>query len=212
MVVGSALAQTPADSRNQRPDHPQNLEMPIPLPFIRSLPPEAYANRGDPESLLSTSSEVVNFDFSTPNMLTDLSRALTHEPPSQMIANCSITDPTCKQAVDMALAAKINVIETGKGDTIALVYEHTEARDCDARYVNNASNDSNLNHPAFGCAFRANTVQMVTNKKQFTHPGLLDFRDGEKTEQNYDTYLTPPPPPAQEASQGLSQSLTSDGR
>lgn len=36
-----------------------------------------------------------------------------------------------------------------------------------------------------------NIVQMVGDKRQFTNPALLDFRDGEKAVQSYETYLEP---------------------
>jgi hypothetical protein len=53
------------------------------------------------------------------------------------------------------------------------------------------SGSRSYNHPSFGCAVAGNAVQMVSDKRQFTNPGLLDFPDAEKAEMNYKNYLKP---------------------
>lgn len=59
--------------------------------------------------------------------------------------------------------------------------------------MDNSINPYNLNHRTFGCSTAVNMVQMVGDKRQFTSPALLDFRDGENAVQDYETYLKPLP-------------------
>ena len=64
---------------------------------------------------------------------------------------------------------------TGAGQSVDMLYERVAAYNCVNRYVNNSSNNANLNHPAFGCSVASNIVQSVTDKRQFTNPALLDM-------------------------------------
>jgi hypothetical protein len=52
-------------------------------------------------------------------------------------------------------------------------------------------NPYNLNHPTFGCTIASNMVQMVSDKREFTNPGLTGEADGLKTSQRVGFYNTP---------------------
>jgi type IV pilus biogenesis protein CpaD/CtpE len=64
-------------------------------------------------------------------------------------------------------------------------------RDCNPHYIDNMSGSRSYNHSAFGCSVASNTIKMVSNKKQFTNPALMDFPDAEKYNQSYSDYLKP---------------------
>ena len=177
------------------------------LSACQTVPPKAYANRGDPESLLTASSDIVTIDLESKASLKKLSETLAQNPPTRITLNCSLEDALCNHAKGIVSATKIDSNVTGEGTNVTLTYDRVVARDCENRYIDNSMNGSNLNMPTFGCSLRANTVQMVTDKKQFTNPSLLDFQDGEKAAQRYDAYLKPAAPSDQGGGQGLSQGL-----
>ena len=182
----------------------------LPLGACQDVPPEAYANPGDPESLLTASSEVVNIDLSQPGALKQLSAAVAHEPPKRAELGCALKDKACADARHILSNFKIATAEkAASADHVALVYERVLARACENHYIDNSSNEANLNYSAFGCSLKSNTVQMVTDKQQFVNPGLLDYRDGDKTEQAYQGYMQPPAPSG--TGGGMSSSLTGSG-
>ena len=74
---------------------------------------------------------------------------------------------------------------------MTLVYERVLARDCENRYMENTVNPYNLNYPTFGCSNASNMVQMVTDKRQFTSPALLEMQDAERVERVMDGYRKP---------------------
>jgi hypothetical protein len=154
--------------------------------------PQVYANRTDPENLLSYSSEVVSFDLSGKNALTELKKLLKDNPPTRAMLNCDSGMKTCSQAKALLSKSSIPTAETGNGNDITMVYEDIVARDCENRYIDNSNNPYNLNHSTFGCSMQANMVQMVTDKRQFVNPDLLDYYDGEKAAQDYQYYMNPP--------------------
>ena len=61
-----------------------------------------------------------------------------------------------------------------------------QARDCENRYIDDTINPYNLNHPTFGCSISVNMVQMVTDKREFTNPSLMDYPDANKMRQVMD--------------------------
>ena len=61
------------------------------------------------------------------------------------------------------------------------MYDRLQARNCQNRYIDNTiTGYNNLNSPTFGCSTAINIVQMVTDKRQFTDPALLDVPDANK--------------------------------
>jgi type IV pilus biogenesis protein CpaD/CtpE len=77
-------------------------------------------------------------------------------------------------------------------NNVTLVYERIQARDCESRYIDNPVNPYNLNHPTFGCSLAVNMVQMVSDKRQFTNPAIMDYPDAFKAGQAMQAYGTPP--------------------
>jgi hypothetical protein len=183
----------------------------IPFVFvITACAPEhrTYENPGDVIKKLNVTAEVIDVDLTSATMLSDLTKLIQNNPPTRIIVNCPLSDVDCKKANDIILNSNIPSTETGSGDTIALVYEKITADECHSGYVNNSSNAYNLNHPSFGCSMRSNTLNMVSDKKQFTNPKLSDFRSGEKAVKNYNDYITPPVSASE--SKGLSEKLVAE--
>lgn len=156
--------------------------------------PGVYGNKGDPEQLIDVSSEVVTLSLAPKNSLTKLTAMVRKDPPASARLACSFKDTRCTQAKEIFDRNNIPVkLASGdKGNTVTLSYERVVVRDCDPRYVNNSINNSSTNHPAFACAVTGNMVQMVSDKRQFTNPSLLDFPDAEKATQYQRAYLSPP--------------------
>ena len=169
-----------------------------------------YANRGDPETLLSSSSDIVTVSLASKESLDELSGTVTKTPPTRAILHCPAEETLCSQAKDILGKNKVTVQETGSGSSVTLLYDRTVVKACDHHYSDNSQNNYNLSMSSFGCALRSNTVQMVTDKKQFTDPRMLGNADGEKSAQTYDNYLKPPEPKAQ-GSGGMSSSLINSG-
>lgn len=162
------------------------------LGACQSPSPEAYANRGDPERLLTKSTEQVHIDLASADAIDLLSESINRERPNRAVMHCDAAKPGCKKAKNVLIKAHIPSENSGAGNEVELVYERVLARDCEQRYIDNSSNVNNLNASSFGCAITGNTVQMVTDKRQFTNPGLLGYRDGDKAAQVYENYGKPP--------------------
>lgn len=156
------------------------------------IPGEAYYNRGAPESLMDNSSEVVNIQLESDASVNELSQWVNQDQPTRAEVYCMEGDPVCRQARDTLDQFGVQTMYVAASDNnIALVYERVMARDCENRYIDNSINPYNLNHPTFGCSLAANMVQMVSDKRQFTNPDLLDYADSEKTQQVYNAYAKP---------------------
>lgn len=156
------------------------------------VPPEAYFNHGSPESLLDQSSEVVNFDLSTYTALDDLMNWVNQDQPTRAELYCASGDATCAEAEQILKQFGVPAVHVTSADNlVTLVYERVLARDCENRYMENTVNPYNLNHPTFGCSNASNMVQMVTDKRQFTSPALLEMQDAERVERVMDGYRQP---------------------
>jgi hypothetical protein len=153
---------------------------------------------GDPERLLDVSSEVVTLSLSTNDSVSKLTETLNSDAPARAELSCAFKDTRCTQAKALLNRRGIPLtMVDGKGDSVSLYYERVVARDCDQRYYDNTRNNRSENHEAFGCATVANMVQMVSDKKQFTNPALMELPDAEKAVQGYRAYLKPPKPAAE---------------
>lgn len=149
-------------------------------------PSEFSVDRGAPERLIDTSSEVSTFSLTSKNSLSKLSKALSGEPVSKAVLKCSLTSSKCAQAKEMLERRSIPFkVSAEKGNAVLLTYEKVVVRDCNPRFADNTKDSSRNNHPAFGCAVSANIVQSVTDKKDFTNPSLLDYPDAEKAVSSY---------------------------
>lgn len=157
------------------------------------IPPSAYYDRGNPESLLETSSEVVNFSIDSPAAVQNITQWINQDQPSRAELICNDGDALCyevQQALSQFGVSTEHV--TGSENSVALIYERTLARECENRYIDNPVNPYNLNHPTFGCSKALNVVQMVSDKRQFTNPALSDYADAEKVAQGIAGYRLAP--------------------
>ena len=173
------------------------------------VPSGAYYNRGDPETLLDKTSETIQVSLISGSSVQDLESILRDDPPSRAELNCSASESLCSRAARSLAKWQVPVTYVQSAEngerSVGLVYERTVARDCENRYIDNVSNVYNLHPPTFGCSVTANTVQMVTDKHQFTQPKLKDYPDAEKEVQSYGKYAAP----AKENQGGTNQSLLS---
>ncbi|MGE3713322.1 MAG: hypothetical protein AB7F82_02180 [Alphaproteobacteria bacterium] len=172
------------------------------------IPGEAYYNRGDPENLLDVSSEVVNMNLNSTASFSNLSRIVANDKPTRAEVNCDPSSTHCAQTYELFDHHGIPVESTNGPEGVTLVYERVVARDCENRYIDNSINPYNLHPLTFGCSVSANTVQMVSNKQQFTNPNLLDYRDGDKALQTYRVYLQPPRPQQEENENSLLSTIS----
>lgn len=167
--------------------------MTIALAACTQIPGEAYYNRGTPESLLDVSSEVVTLQVSSQEELDEVARYIDEDQPTRAEVYCMDGDMMCGSA-EQTLGLYGVEYEVIPADTseVHLIYERVLARDCENRYIENSINPYNLNHPTFGCSVASNMVQMVSDKRQFVSPSLLDPMDGGKAHQIYRNYMMPP--------------------
>jgi hypothetical protein len=162
----------------------------IALSACSNIPKSAYFTRGQPETLLEVTDQVVDIDVSSRNGIGRLNNAIKSNNPSSAVLSCS-NQMLCNEAA--AVLDRNNVPydrQRGMGNKVTLSYSEVEARDCESAFITNHNNPYNLNHPTFGCSIAVNQVQMVSDKRQFTDPLLLGPYDGQKATQNYDSYLS----------------------
>lgn len=159
-----------------------------------TIPPDAYANRGSPYSLLDASSEVVNVSLNSPTAVEEVTQWVDQDHPTQAELYCLQEDPTCQQVTNVLESFGVPVQYVSAADNnLVLIYERVMAHDCENRYIDNPINPYNLNHPSFGCTVAVNQVMMIGDKRQMVSPALLDFRDAERGTQDYAAYLRPIP-------------------
>ena len=156
------------------------------------IPPEAYYNRGAPESLLDQSSEVVNFNVDSPAGIDELVDWVNQDQPTRAELYCTDGSALCLEAHDVLLQFGVDVLFVPSDDNVVtLIYDRVLARDCENRYIDNSINDYNLNHPTYGCSMASNMLQMVTDKRQFTSPALLDFPGAQRIDRAMRGYEKP---------------------
>jgi len=159
------------------------------------VPKEAYFNHGEPESLLDISTEVVNVGLTSQASVEKVIAVINKEQPTRAQVSCRDGDPLCRQVKSVMKQFKVPVqYHTAKASTVAIIYERVMARNCQNRYIDNAPNLDNLNSPTLGCSVAINTVQLVTDKHQFTDPALMGDPDAVKPLQamtNYNTVTKP---------------------
>lgn len=167
--------------------------MTVALAGCSVIPDEAYYNRGTPESLLDVSSEVVTLQVTSQEEMDEVARYVDEDQPTRAEIYCMDGDMMCGTA-EQTLGLYGVEYEVIPADTseVHLIYERVLARDCENRYIDNSINPYNLNHPTFGCSTASNVVQMVSDKRQFVSPSLLDPMDGDKAGQIYRNYMLPP--------------------
>lgn len=162
------------------------------LSACTQIPVHTSFDRGSPQSLLDASSEVVNVALVSESSVQDVVQWIDQDQPTQAELYCLESDPICLQTLDTLELFNVPVEYVPAADNmLTLVYDRVVARDCENRFIDNSINPYNLHYPSYGCSNAVNMVQMVGDKSQFTNPPLLGFRDGEKTVQGYELYLSP---------------------
>ena len=160
------------------------------------VPDSAYSNRAQPESLLDVSVEQVTVPLDTAQGVDDLVAWLDQSQPSQAMLQCAQSnDMLCINAKRLLsdFAVPVNEEMSAGGSQVVLVYENLMAQDCDQRYVDRVHNPYNISHESFGCSVAANSVQMVSDKRQFINPALLGYMDGSRAGKVYHNSMTLPP-------------------
>lgn len=156
------------------------------------IPAEEYYNRGDPYSLLDSSSEIVNVALSSEDSINEIVQWIDQDQPTSAELYCLDGDALCMQALETLESFRVPVNYIPAADNnLTLVYDRIVTRDCDNRYIDNPINPYNLNHRTFGCSTAVNMVQMISDKRQLTSPALLDYMDGERAVQTYQLYRAP---------------------
>jgi type IV pilus biogenesis protein CpaD/CtpE len=154
------------------------------------IPDEAGFTRGQPESLLSANSESVSIDLGQRNALAQVVNSISNDSASRAILTCS-NGLLCNRVETLLNEYGVPYeVQSGSGNSVAIVYDRIIARDCDNKFVSNHNNPYNLNHTTFGCSTAMNQAMMVRDKRQFTDPMVLGPYDGFKASQNYDSYLS----------------------
>lgn len=150
-----------------------------------------FLPRGGPDSLLDISSEVVNLSVAQPTDRTELANWIRKDLPTRAELYCNESDPGCTAALKLLDKRDIpTMVVPSANNTVTLVYERILAHDCSPRY-RDPEDFMNKNHPAFGCAIAANTVQHVSNKQDFVNPRLSDTPSAEGAVSAYRRAMTP---------------------
>lgn len=178
------------------------------LTGCNQIPSQEYYDRGSPYSLLDASSEVVNVNLSSEDSITEVVQWIDQDQPTQAELYCQEGTVICSKTLETLESYRVPVQYVSSPDnSLTLIYDRVVARDCDNRFIDNSINPYNLNHRTFGCSTAVNMVQMVSDKRQFTSPSLLDFRDGDKAAQDYQSYLRGYEMENNSAKNSISQSL-----
>lgn len=176
-------------------------------------PPEAYFNRGGPESLMDQSSEVVTFDVNTDTGVSDMTNWINQDQPSRAELSCDQASAGCNQAQQALNQFGVPVVFAPSAEnTVTLYYDRVVARDCENRFIDNSINPYNLNYPTHGCSIASNMVQQITDKRQITSPTLLDYQDGERIERAMDGYKQPYDTTPMKVDQNLQRLSTTEGQ
>lgn len=157
------------------------------------IPLEAHANRGGPESLLDVSSEVISVEMMSDQSADEIVNWIETDQPSRSEIQCFEGDPLCARAEDVLklYGLEYEIVNSDRTEVL-LVYERILARDCENRYIDNTINPYNLYYPTYGCSVASNLVQMVTDKRQFVSPTLLDYPDASSMVRAYNLFINPP--------------------
>jgi hypothetical protein len=155
------------------------------------IPKEAYYTRGQPENLIDKSIRVVNIRVESPASVEEITNTIDRDQPTRAELKCSEGDGLCSEVHSVLHQFGVPTqYSATQNNSVALIYEKVQARDCESRYIDNVINPYNLNHPTFGCTVSLNMVQMVTDKHEFTDPKMMDYADATKTSQSIGFYNT----------------------
>ena len=170
-----------------------SLSLVVSLAACNDVPRAAFFNHGDPESLLDASSEVVSVQLSSDSSVDEVVDWVDQDQPTRAELLCLDSDPLCVAAQEVMGVYGIEYrVAPSAENTVHLIYERVAARDCEHRYIDNHINPYNMSHPAFGCSAASNMLRMVSDKRQFISPSLLDYMDAKRGTKVYQgIYLDP---------------------
>jgi Pilus biogenesis CpaD protein (pilus_cpaD) len=157
--------------------------------FSEQHPKQAFFNRGEPESLLDYSSEVVNLTLESSKSIREVTKTINRDQPTRAELYCVNDEALCKKAKNVLEQFSVPVTFKASGENrVALMYDRVQVRDCQNRFINLHYNPKNLNSPTLGCAKAANQVQMITDKRQLTNPATMGAMDAKKPIQAIQNY------------------------
>lgn len=179
------------------------------------IPKEAYFTHGQPETLLVHSKQEESFDITGKDSVKRILQWASQAKPSQASLHCKETNKFCNKIEKVMERNGISTTRVAShSNHVTFTYDKIAARDCENRYVDNMINPYNLNHPAYGCSMAVNMAQMVTDRREFDEPDLVDDMDARKAVQAVDVYTTASKPSTsfETLSSSQSVSITPGGR
>jgi len=152
--------------------------------------PSAHYNL-TPEGMIDVAREEVTVPLDRPQGLDDLATWLEQSAPSHAILECAQGDALCSSAQRMLNNVGVPAAwRTSNGSNqVMLSYEKLTVRKCDQRSVDRKNRYNNLRHKALGCSVVSNTLNAVSDKRQFINPEKLGYLDGTQAVIIYDDYL-----------------------
>lgn len=174
-----------------------------------SVIPQGANQPYTPESLLDVSQEVVTIDAVSASSASELSGLLESNSPSRVVVACNPSVGACKKAIKVLNQYGVPYETASEGPAIALHFDNVVAHDCEQGFVSNHINPYNLNYSALGCSVSANTVQMVSDRRQFHNPAVQSPIMADRITRTVEDYkLTPP---SLNSNQNFNQILQSQG-
>lgn len=118
-----------------------------------------------PESLISASFELVSFVVED-DSISEVIDWASDDKPTTVNLSCTKANDNCAALAEFFTEQNIpSMVDESRDDIskIELVYERVAARNCSSR--------------SFGCSVSVNSLQMVSDHRQFTSPALSDRQD-----------------------------------
>lgn len=127
-------------------------------------------------SLLSASSERVSFGLIDRSAVSSLKGWISDDKPSEAILSCVTGSDLCTDAKSTLEQNNIPFSFNKSGaDSVTLIYSRIAAHDCDTS--------------RFGCSTAVNSLQMISDRKQFVSPSISDRQNAGKAVIDYEKYL-----------------------
>lgn len=110
-------------------------------------------------------------------------------PPATAEIGCSDSSRMCRRVVKLLEAHGINVVDASGAEVdVKLIFSQISARDCEVGFVDRPVNPYGYTSGGFGCSVSSNSVRMVSDRTQFTNPGMVGRMDGSRASMVYNAY------------------------